>query len=1021
MIAVAGLLLITGPVTKVSAQAALEVTAREAQTGEPVEGAVLQISNESTGFAAERRTDAQGKARLSGLSTGGSYIVTAAETEQFFEAATAPFTLRANHTRSVTIFLTSTSDFELDEVVVRGARSVSEVNRVNAEVSSSLSAQAVEDIPVEGRNFTQVLKRLPNVTPATGFFSEAPKVSINGANGLFANYMIDGMDNNENFLGGPQFELPTGMIQDITVLSSTYSAEFGRTGNGIFNVTTRSGGNDLTGEAFYQMRPGPALDSSSPFAQRDLSGNQVKDGFSRQQGGFSLGGPIQKDETFFFVNLEHTTDFKDNLLTVPELGINETIRGENHFTYLSGKLDHRWSDNLRSSLRANYNRVRVDRQGGGLEGGTRFASAADTQVRDGVHVALHNTYVRSNWMYEGNVQFSHFNWDFAQARNPGLPQVSMLAPDETNIGVIGNPGFVFDSNEYTIQANQKLRYETGNHNLAAGVDIISSDFSLAGGGNPNGNYLVRLTNEQLDALASRQPGQDLLPEDLQSLPGEIEVLNFGVETRPSTFGTRQNLIGAFVENEFSPTPNLTATTGLRWDYDSLSRGGASSGNFTNFAPRLSVNYALDDRSSLRAGYGIFYDKIVYAVFSDALQFSSDSEGFRNQIQELIDQGILPEDTDIDRVTSRGNLTANAPNPGATDFLGGPTPEELASERENLFSNELRILNPNGFDNPMTHQFSLGYQRELQQNTLFSIDLIHTRGFNEFRLRDLNASAPFSISREEVEEALADPDRDPSGLVRTQFEADESRRVDIFQRDEQGDVVRDDAGNPQFKDGVARQIMMTETAGESRYWAASVNLIRERGDGDFSYNFSYTLSSLRNNTDDINFRAQSANDFEAEWGPSVNDRRHVISGVVSYFPIENLRATVAGLLQSGQPINRIPDAEVFGTTDLNGDGRSFSQDFVGNSDRSPGESRNSDRLPWSTTFDLSVQYGIPITSGRVVVRADVFNVFNAENLSGFANNATQSNQIQAGPRDSRTFVQRNAGPPRQFQFGVRYEF
>ena len=58
---------------------------------------------------------------------------------------------------------------------------------------------------------------------------------------------------------------------------------------------------------------------------------------------------------------------------------------------------------------------------------------------------------------------------------------------------------------------------------------------------------------------------------------------------------------------------------------------------------------------------------------------------------------------------------------------------------------------------------------------------------------------------------------------------------------------------------------------------------------------------------------------------------------------------------------------------------------------------------------------------IVLRADVFNVFNAVNLSGYSNNATQSNQVQVGPASSGLLVRRNAAPPRQFQFGLRYSF
>ena len=148
---------------------------------------------------------------------------------------------------------------------------------------------------------------------------------------------------------------------------------------------------------------------------------------------------------------------------------------------------------------------------------------------------------------------------------------------------------------------------------------------------------------------------------------------------------------------------------------------------------------------------------------------------------------------------------------------------------------------------------------------------------------------------------------------------------------------------------------------------------------------------------------------------------MLSGVVYYTPARVLTFSFATLLQSGQPINRIPDGALYGTTDLNGDGRSFGDAYVGNSDRQPGEDRNSDRLPWSTNFDVGASVDLPVAGQRLELRADVFNIFNTENMSGYANNATQSNQIQAGPASSGVLVRRNAGPPRQFQFGLRVAF
>ncbi|WP_232798285.1 TonB-dependent receptor [Salinibacter altiplanensis] len=996
-------------------QAALEVHAFDVEANASVSGAVVHLVNESIGVEATRRTDDQGATQWEGLSTGGTYSVFIEESDQFYEARVSGIELRADATRSVTLLLRPVAAYELDEVVVEGGRSVAEVNRVNAEVSSSLSAASLEDLPVEGRNVTQSLYRLPNVTPSTGFFAEAPNVTINGTNGLYTQYLVDGMDNNEQFLGGPQFDVPSGVVKDVTVLTSTYSAEYGRTGNGIFNVTTKSGGNEWTGEAFYLTRPGPPLDGAfgdETPTQRDLSGNTVKSGFQRQQGGVTLGGPIVEDQTFFHVNVEHTTDFKDNLLDAP--GVRETIDGQNHLTYASARVDHRWNDQWRSTVRFNANRVHLDNQGGGLTGGVTFASAASAEERDGVHAALQNTYVGEKLVYESNLQYSRFNWDAGNPVNPNSPRVNVEGPDGTLRAALGHPGFTFDSVENTFQLQQKVSYPLGDHSLKAGADVLLSDHRLTGGGNPNGNYTVRLRQSQFDRFRSAEIGPSLTPSELPDVLGAnaqaLEVDNYRVELRPSSFGVRQDLVGLYVEDEFSPASDVTLTAGLRWDYDSLSEAtlGREHGDWDNIAPRLSLNYSLDERTTLRGGYGIFYDKIVYSVVSDALQVNTNTEGFQAQVRDLVKKDRLPSHTAVGEVTFNGNRTLGQTPP--PNYLQGPTASDVEGTPTDVLG-QAQILNPNGYENPETHQFSLGAQRQFGDDLLAYVDLIHTRTFNLYRIRDLNAPTSFEITENDLEEVQSDPTRDPSDLVRSEEAANDARPV---------------APRP----GGARRITMTEMKGEARYWAANVNLIKDRAGDIYSYRLSYTLSSRRNNTDDINFRAEDANDFEAEWGPSVNDRRHVISAIGSAYPTDRLRVTLASLLQSGQPINRVPNAcdpeegeegEIcFGTRDLNGDGTYRGGQYVGDSDRFPGASRNTDRLPWSYQFDLSLQYGWSVAGGRVIARADVFNVLNTENLSGFANSATQSNQIQVGPPGS-DIEEKNAGSPRQFQFGVRYEF
>jgi hypothetical protein len=65
------------------------------------------------------------------------------------------------------------------------------------------------------------------------------------------------MDNNENFLGGQRFRIPSGFVKDLTVFASNYSAEYGNTSNGIIDITSKSGSNTTTGEVFFITRPGP--------------------------------------------------------------------------------------------------------------------------------------------------------------------------------------------------------------------------------------------------------------------------------------------------------------------------------------------------------------------------------------------------------------------------------------------------------------------------------------------------------------------------------------------------------------------------------------------------------------------------------------------------------------------------------------------------------------------------------------------------------------------------------------------
>lgn len=983
--------------TYLFSQNILEVKVLSLADNLPISNQVVYIQKAGSSEIDSSSSNESGLVLFEGISTGTIVNVFSIDGD-IFQSSNLPDIRQREGKVSVELKLPTSLSGVFGEVLI-SSTSLVRMNTENAAVSGQVSKLELQRMPIEGRDITRSLYRLPNVTLAVLGYAEGPNISINGLNGIFTNYLIDGMDNNERFLGNMKFNTPVGFVENVTVLTNNYSAEWGNTSNGIVNVLSRSGNNDFSGEVFYLTRPGAIVDAPSSFATLDLYGNPVKDGFQRHQTGVAVGGPIKKDKTFFYVNVEQTYDIKDNLLNSPLLGVNEVVRGQNRFTYGSAKIDHIWKPGWKTSLRGQVGRIYNQRQGGGLEGGVLFPSASSAQDNETYLFALRNQY-KINDKLSGELNYLHsfFRWNYRQPVNDSTPSVTVQDPTGVQIAVVGQSGAIFDDFEYTHQLQKKWLYRTGNHLFKAGLEFITSDFQLLGGGNPYGTYTVRLNQAQLDQMRALNRGSAL---NVQDIPLDVTVLTYDIELRPTSFGARQNVFSAYLEDQWALNSRLNITLGARWDYDNLSKAGGTKGDFNNLGPRTSFNYKLDNNSVIRGGYGIYYDKIKYSVHSDALQFNSTSADYRQQLLELQKLGVLDPSADLDKITFPGNIRGTSPN---VTYLNGPSSEELQGRRDRQFSNNLRILNPNGLQNPYSHQFSLGYQKKLNDEQLFIFDAVHTRTNNLYVIRNLNSPTSWTFD-------------DPADfVVRPQAVADSTRPVPIY-RDAAGFYALANDGQDTLR-GIARNVFMSESSGIARYTALNFMLQKSIGDDKIGYRFLYTLSWTKSTTSSINTRAQDNNDFDAEYAWDENDRRHVMTGVLMYEPIKGLLISPAVLIQSGQPVTRVASAATFGTTDLNGDGESFGLP----ADRMPGEPKSGDRLPWATTFDLSLRYQIKLSGSHIIeISADIFNVFNAQNFSGYNTTRGVSNLSQVGPMSSNTYRYLSAAPPRQFQFGARYIF
>ena len=997
------LALFAGISITINAQINFKIKLMDGLLEQPLKNYSIQLKDTKTGSLFSATSDENGVATFTDLPSLGKYTAILPPDGNYMTIDESIIIKQNNQTS--TFYVTQIKSSRLDEVIVNANKRTA-INKQDATVSSYITKAEIEALPVEGRDITKSFIRLPNVTSATLGYNESPQISINGGNPIFTNYLIDGMDNNERFLGNVKFNTPFGFTESATILTNNYSVEYGNTTNGIVNVSTRSGTNTFGGEVFYVTRPGKIIDSKSSFAALDLYGNPVKDGFQRQQLGVGFGGAIKKDKTFYYINFEQTNDIKDNLLNSPVLAINETVRGKNYFSYGSAKIDQYWNKNIHSSLRANVGDFDIDVQAGGLTGGVLFPSAGSTQKNRTWLFALKNDYKISGRLTgETNFQTSYFRWDYRDNPKFGEAGVSVQSPTGITIATIGPQNYIFDDKEYTQQVQQKFKYKVGKHSLKAGVEFTSSNFSLLGAGNSNGYYTVRLNQAQIDALKAKNIGTAL---DVKDIPADAQVINYQVDLDKKTFGTTQNVTNIYVEDNVELTKKLNFTLGLRYDYDNLSKAGGTKGDKNNFGPRTSFNYKIDDNNIIRGGFGVFYDKIKYSVTSDNLQFSNNSANFKLQLMELHKLGKLDPNADLDRITHDGNLKAFYDQGSAPAFGQGPTAEQSQGNRATQSAANFRIKNPDGYQNPYSDQYTLGYERKLTNEISLIVDLNYIATYDLFRITNLNSASSYPLN-------------DPATAVpRTTTAANATRPVPI--KTVNGQFVATIDGVDYS--GIARDVFMTETKGKGKYKALNLTLVKAKAPDDkISYRFVYTLSQYKTDDEGINVRANDDNNFDAEYSYGDNDRTHVFSALVTWYPINNLTLTPTLLFQSGQPITRYADATKFGgVTDLNGNGE-LSYTGSGPADYQPGETRNNGgRLPASTTFDFSAKYKILINKKpSLEISADIYNLLNTENLSGYATARGNSNQVQIGPSSLNNLTKRGSAPPRQFQFGVRYLF
>ena len=277
-------------------------------SGAVVSGANIAVRNVNTGLERSTQTSADGSYSVPELPLG-TYTVTISQSRIPDLGDQQRSGGRGDRAPGG---CTAEDGAGVERVEVSGEE-LSQVNTTSAELGGTLTSETIANLPVNGRDYTKLIYLNPGVSGSPDQISDSPgsfgTFSMNGSRGRANNFLLDGTDMNDGYrndpaineagvFGDPATILPIDAVAELRVLSN-YEAEYGRNSGAVVNIVTKSGTNQLHGSALEYNRT-----SSVGGARNFFNTAGPQDPFHNNQFGGSLGGPIVKNHTFFYVDYE---------------------------------------------------------------------------------------------------------------------------------------------------------------------------------------------------------------------------------------------------------------------------------------------------------------------------------------------------------------------------------------------------------------------------------------------------------------------------------------------------------------------------------------------------------------------------------------------------------------------------------------------------------------------------------------------------------------------------------------------
>ena len=709
--------------------------------GAVVAGAKVVIINAATGASRETATGSDGGFSVTDL-TPGNYTVRI-NASGFAVSEFKEIHLDVGRALTLDVSLKIAKAGEVIEVT--GGEIA--VNTTQSEVQGLIQSGAIENLPLNGRNFLDLAFLIPGNRPAPRFDptkTNTVEVSSAGAYGRGGNIIIDGADNNDEVVGGTLMNFPEDGLAEFQI-ATKFTAEVGRSSSSIINVATKSGTNDVHGSEYFFFRHKALQGLPATFDRRGPTPR-----FAREQFGGSLGGPFITDKLFAFFAGEYLNQDHAVPVGVRNFATNTVSGGSAtafvHDVRITSKGDWVPDPNDHISLRYSFERSLDVDNGFQIR---PLGGAANRQQS----LNRYNSFLASWSKSFSSTQVNTLSYQ----KNYFINQIPAFSPNDpvTNPGglALGNElrfpdlqdGANYRIPQRTRLARDQIRdtfyWSLGKHNLSFGAEFqyYGSDilFDIFGSGSV---YLA----------------QDFPTADLNGdgLTNDLDIpisfaLKSGAPVKPPTAPYEHNkYLGLFVQDDWKLRPGLTVNLGLRWDGDFNSLGETeqnkpcpnlttanihcefirnllgphnSSAKYKNFGPRVGFVWQPSGLKNtvVRGGYGIYYDRVILepALLEELLN------GRAVPIVAFNGSTIVGGRFAPDGTTGK---IVNLANP----FGGGPSP----------FGIGVTFID-NKAATPLVQQFTLGVQHQFGNDYLVSVDGIHTRGTRQLIPRFLRTLPP----------------------------------------------------------------------------------------------------------------------------------------------------------------------------------------------------------------------------------------------------------------------------------------